>query len=88
MPEERAIETSRPPTVVTFIVKINGNEIPGEFRAETIIINKEVNRISSARVVFVDGSASEEQFAAGNGSLCKNKKQQCHAYHRMQGQGN
>ena len=69
MPEERAIETSRPPTVVTFIVKINGNEIPGEFRAETIIINKEVNRISSARVVFVDGSASEEQFAAGNGSL-------------------
>ena len=69
MPEERLIETSRPATVVTFVVKVNGTEIPQQFKAETIIINKEVNRIPSAKVVFVDGSASEEQFAATNGAL-------------------
>ena len=69
MPEERLIETSRPPTVVTFVVKVNGAEVPQQFRAETIIINKEVNRIPSAKIVFVDGSASEEKFAASNGDL-------------------
>ncbi len=69
MPGDRVIETSRPPTVVTFAIKINGAEVPLQFKAETIIINKEVNRIASAKVVFVDGAASEEKFAASNGAL-------------------
>src|SRR5882757_3442317 len=69
MPEERVIETSRPPTVVTFVVKVNGSEIPQQFKAETIIINKEVNRIPSAKIVFVDGDPSAEKFAASNGNL-------------------
>src|SRR3982750_3322846 len=69
MPDQRVIETSRPPTVVTFVVKINGSEIPQQFKAETIIINKEVNRIPSAKIVFVDGDASAEKFEASNGAL-------------------
>lgn len=69
MPEERAIQTSRPPTVVTFVVKVNGSEIPQQFKAETIIINKEVNRIPSAKIVFVDGDPSAEKFEASNGAL-------------------
>jgi hypothetical protein len=69
MPEQRNIETSRPSTVVTHIVKVNGSEIPQKYKAEVIIINKEVNRISSAKIVFADGSSSEEKFEASNESL-------------------
>src|SRR6185369_5946116 len=69
MAEARTIPTTRPQTVVTHIVKVNSAEIPQKFKAETIIINKEVNRIPSARLVFVDGSASEEKFEASNESL-------------------
>ena len=69
MPQDRVIETSRPPTVVTQVVKVNGTEVPLQFRAETIVINKEVNRIPTARLVFIDGSASEEKFEASNGNL-------------------
>ena len=69
MPEDRIIETSRPATVVTFEIKVNGSTIPQEFKAETIIINNEVNRIPTAKVVIVDGSAAEGKFAASNSGL-------------------
>ncbi len=69
MPEPRVIDTSRPPTVVTFVIKIAGAEIPQQFKAEVIVISKEVNRVPTAKVVFVDGNPSEEKFAASNGNL-------------------
>ncbi len=69
MPDQRTIETSRPSTVVTHIIKVNGAEIPQKFKAEVIIISKEVNRIPSAKIVFADGSSSEEKFEASNDSL-------------------
>lgn len=69
MPDQRTIETSRPSTVVTHIIKVNGTEIPQKFKAEVIIISKEVNRIPSAKIVFADGSSSEEKFEASNDSL-------------------
>ena len=69
MAAPRTIPTSRPQTVVTFVVKVNEKEIPLKYKAEAIIINKEVNRIPSARLVFVDGNSSEEKFEASNDSL-------------------
>jgi Rhs element Vgr protein len=48
---------------------VNGSEVPQQFRAETINITKEANRIPTAKLVFVDGSASEEKFEASNGAL-------------------
>src|SRR5688500_14990706 len=69
MPEDRVIETSRPASVVTHLIKVNNTQIPERFRAETIIISKEVNRIPTAKIVFVDGNASEAKFEASNGNL-------------------
>ena len=69
MPEDRLIETTRPATVVTYDIKVNGNKIPQEFKKETIIINKEINRIPTAKIVIVDGSAAEGKFAASNSGL-------------------
>jgi len=69
MAAARTIQTSRPQTVVTHIVKVNGTEIPQKYRAETIIVHKEVNRIPTARLVFVDGDASQEKFEASNDTL-------------------
>src|SRR5258705_6598522 len=69
MPEDRLIETSRPATVVTHVVKINGSEVPEIYKANAIVISKEVNRIPSARLSFIDGSAPAEKFEASNSDL-------------------
>jgi phage protein D len=69
MPDSRAIETTRPGTVVTPVIKIEGEQIPFTLQVEMIIIDKGVNRIASARVIIVDGDASEQKFAASNETL-------------------
>lgn len=69
MPDSRIIETTRPSTVVTPVVKINGAEIARTFNIESIVVEKAVNRISSARVIFIDGDSASEQFQASNESL-------------------
>lgn len=69
MSEERIIETTRPATVVTYLIKVNGAEISREFLPESITIFKEVNRIPAAKLVVVDGNPSDEKFEAGNTDL-------------------
>lgn len=69
MPQDRAIPTERPATVLTTLVKVNGTDLPEKYKAEAIVIRNEVNRIPSARLVIIDGSASGEQFEASNDAL-------------------
>lgn len=49
--------------LVTYTVKVNGSAIPGVYQILSIKVTKEINRISSASLVFLDGSATEESFA-------------------------
>ncbi|MGZ5051476.1 MAG: type VI secretion system tip protein VgrG [Methylobacter sp.] len=48
--------------LITYSVKVNGTAIPEEYLVLSIKVVKEINRISSASLVFLDGSASEESF--------------------------
>ncbi|HEY9195621.1 MAG TPA: Rhs element Vgr protein, partial [Mucilaginibacter sp.] len=69
MADSRTIETTRPSTVVTPMVKIEGTEIPRTMQVEAIVIDKGVNRIAAAKLVIVDGDTSAQKFDASNGDL-------------------
>lgn len=54
--------------LITYSVKVNGTAIPEEYLILSIKVTKEINRISSASLVFLDGSASEESFPLSSSS--------------------
>ncbi|MDP3434154.1 MAG: type VI secretion system tip protein VgrG [Bacteroidota bacterium] len=69
MPQPRNIATARPASVVTSVIKIEGNEIARTFQIDSITVTKEINRIPWAKVILLDGSASSENFEASNDTL-------------------
>lgn len=69
MPQPRNIATARPASVVTSVIKIEGNEIARTFQVDSITVTKEINRIPWAKVILLDGSASSENFQASNDTL-------------------
>src|SRR5690606_19095544 len=54
----------RSSSLTTFTVKANGTALPGSFRVVAIDIQRELDRVASARVVLQDGSAAEQAFPA------------------------
>jgi Rhs element Vgr protein len=54
----------RSSSLTTFTVKANGTALPGSFRVVAIDIQRELDRVTSARLVLQDGSAAEQAFPA------------------------
>ncbi len=69
MPNERTIPANANASVVTFTVKINGEDIDPTIKVSSISVSREVNRIATAKVAVIDGSASEEDFLTNNTEL-------------------
>lgn len=69
MSPARTIQTSRSADLVTFTVLIDGTELPATARATNITIEKEINRIPTARLTFNDGDPSGQEFALSNESV-------------------
>lgn len=65
----RTIQTSRAADLVTFTILIDGTELPATARAANITIEKEINRIPTARLIFNDGNPSNQEFALSNDNL-------------------
>lgn len=53
--------------VVTFKLLANGKDITNNYQILSLTVNKEVNRISTARIVIKYGSPAEETFSASEG---------------------
>jgi Rhs element Vgr protein len=66
MPNERTIPSDAPKSVCTFTMLSEGNEVSKAYQVLSIIVNKEVNRISSANIILLDGEPSKESFAISN----------------------
>lgn len=62
MSQERIIPSSRPKSVCTFTILSEGSAIPGTYHVVSIVVNKELNRIPSATIIFLDGDAAAETF--------------------------
>jgi Rhs element Vgr protein len=53
--------------LTTFTVKTNGAPLPGTYRVVAIDIQRELDRVGSARLVLHDGDAAAQNFAASEG---------------------
>ena len=69
MPNSRTIETSRSADLVTFKILIEGAEISSAYQVKNISVEKEINRIPFAQIVFFDGEASSQDFNLSNEDL-------------------
>lgn len=69
MPNERTIPAPRNPDLVTWTIKVGGNAISRGIDILSIAINKEVNRVASARIALVDGDPSTSDFPISNDDL-------------------
>lgn len=54
--------------VATFKLLANDKDITYEYTVLSLVVNRSVNRVPTARVVLRDGSAAEETFAASEGT--------------------
>jgi Rhs element Vgr protein len=66
---ERVIATEQSQDLVTSTILIDGNQIPGTVKVNQIVIDKEVNRIPTAKIVLIDGDPSAEDFPVSNEEL-------------------
>ncbi|WP_271782138.1 type VI secretion system tip protein VgrG [Aquimarina algiphila] len=69
MNDDRLIPTNGTPSVVTSIIRINGNDIPRTYQVLTIVVVKEVNRIPFSKIVIKDGDPAQEDFPVSNDEL-------------------
>ncbi|MEB3357915.1 MAG: type VI secretion system tip protein VgrG [Synechococcales bacterium] len=53
--------------IATFTLLSNGKDITHDYAVLSLSVNREVNRVPSARLVLQDGSAASETFAASEG---------------------
>lgn len=52
--------------VVTFTVLLNGNDVSSLLPVTAVNVHKEVNKITFARIVFMDGDATQQDFEISN----------------------
>ncbi len=62
MPNERNIPSEKPKSVVTHTILSNGTEVSRKYQLLSVVVNKEVNRIPSATLVYLDGEPSRQTF--------------------------
>lgn len=69
MPEERVINTSRSADLVTFKVLVEGEELSYTVQVKSIVIEKEINRIPTAKIIIIDGDPATQEFAVSDQDL-------------------
>jgi Rhs element Vgr protein len=69
MNNSRTIETVRSADLVTFKILIEGTELSAVHQVKNISVEKEINRIPFAQVVFLDGEAASQNFNLSNEDL-------------------
>ncbi|HQU31006.1 MAG: type VI secretion system tip protein VgrG [Planctomycetia bacterium] len=69
MSNESTIPTPATPDVCTIGILVDGVEIPGRFHVLSVSVTRELNRIPSAVIQFLDGEASMSTFEASNSDL-------------------
>lgn len=63
------IKTSKSADLITFKVLIEGQELSKIYGVKSISVVKEVNKIPTAKIILIDGEASEREFKLSNEDL-------------------
>lgn len=69
MAEGSVINTSKSADLVTHKLLIAGEELSKKYQIKTISIQKEVNRISTAKIILMDGEPAKQDFELSNEAL-------------------
>lgn len=69
MNNSRTINTPQSADLVTFKVLVDGTELSSVYQVKHISVEKEVNRIPFAQLVFYDGEAASQDFQLSNEEL-------------------
>jgi Rhs element Vgr protein len=69
MPDERTINTSRSADLVTHKILVGDVQLSSAFHVLTIVVDKEINRISTAKIVLSDGDPASQEFELSNRDL-------------------
>ena len=65
----RLIPTTRPTDLVTFTIKVEGTEVPRTILIQSIVVQKEINKIPGAKIMILDGEPALEDFEVANQEL-------------------
>jgi len=66
---QRVIQTSRPSDLVTQKILVGGSELSHAYSVLNIVVEKEINRIPTARITLLDGNPSSQDFELSNQDL-------------------
>ena len=66
---QRVIQTSRSSDLVTQKILVGGSELSHAYSVMNIIVEKEINRIPTARIILLDGNPSSQEFELSNQDL-------------------
>ncbi|WGF91818.1 type VI secretion system tip protein VgrG [Aequorivita marisscotiae] len=69
MNNSRTIDTARSADLVSFNILIEGAELSAVYQIKNISVEKEINRIPFAQLVFFDGDAASQNFGLSNEDL-------------------
>lgn len=66
MPERRTIETAPSSDLVTYKMLVNGVQLPSTLQVLSIVVDKEINRIPTAKITLIDGDPASQDFSVSN----------------------
>ncbi|GAA3630141.1 type VI secretion system tip protein VgrG [Flavivirga jejuensis] len=66
MDNSRTINTSQSSDLITYTVLVDGTALSEVYQVASITVDKEVNRIPFAQLIFYDGEANSQDFNLGN----------------------
>ena len=69
MPNERLIPANANASVLTFTLKVNGEDIPSAVSIKQIAVTKELNKIATAKIIILDGDPALEDFPISSGDF-------------------
>lgn len=69
MPNERLIPANANASVLTFTLKVNGEDIPSAVSIKQIVVTKELNKIATAKIIILDGDPALEDFPISSGDF-------------------
>ncbi len=67
--QQRVIQTSNSADLVTFTVLVEGSELSNAISVVNIVVEKEINRIPTARIILLDGDPASQDFELSNQDL-------------------
>lgn len=69
MPDSRIIPTSASTDLPTYRILVDSEEVSSEYHLIAVTVDKAVNKVAKARIIYLDGNVAEEDFPLSNSGV-------------------